>query len=154
VPRHNSKSPFVRNHGLSLTAIGILVLWLVLYSVTNEQTHWGSFFGNAIADWSGVVVMVLATKHLYERGSAESKKPTHPLLNHPAVEAIREHSLTIFLLITGVVWVLLFARSDPQSKWGQVVGNIVSEWTQALGMVLMTKKLFESGSKESSERDT
>jgi hypothetical protein len=29
------------------------------------------------------------------------------------------------------------------------VGNIVSEWTQSLGVVLLTKKLIEEGSKES-----
>jgi hypothetical protein len=29
------------------------------------------------------------------------------------------------------------------------VGNIVSEWTQILGLVLLTKKLIEAGSKES-----
>jgi hypothetical protein len=29
------------------------------------------------------------------------------------------------------------------------VGNIVSEWTQILGLVLMTKRLLEVGSKES-----
>ena len=33
---------------------------------------------------------------------------------------------------------------------GQVVGNIVSEWTQILGLVLMTKILMERHSKESS----
>jgi hypothetical protein len=37
---------------------------------------------------------------------------------------------------------------DPNSKWGQVVGNIVSEWTQILGLVLLTKRLMERGSKE------
>jgi hypothetical protein len=38
---------------------------------------------------------------------------------------------------------------DPDAKWGEVVGNIVSEWTQIIGAVLLTKKLLESGSKES-----
>ena len=36
---------------------------------------------------------------------------------------------------------------DPSSKRGQVVGNIVSEWTQILGFILMTKRLIEVGSK-------
>jgi hypothetical protein len=36
---------------------------------------------------------------------------------------------------------------DPNGKWGQVLGNIVSEWTQILGLVLMTKRLIEIGSK-------
>ena len=145
--RTQRKHSFTRRHGLSLVAGSILLLWVLLYSHSSEKTHVGSFFGNAIADWSGVVVMVLATKHLYERGSKESKTPTHPLANQ-ALELVREHSLTIFLLISGVGWVLLFARLNSDSKWGQVVGNIVSEWTQILGMVLLTKKLIETGSKE------
>lgn len=147
--RRRSKSKFVRRHGLSITAGIILLLWLVLYSVSNDQTHWGSFFGNAIADWTGLFVMVLATKHLYEKGSEESKQPLPDFLDHPVFEKLREHSLTIFLLLTGAIWIWLFARSDPQGKWGQVAGNIVSEWTQILGLVLMTKKLKEAGSKAS-----
>jgi Na+/melibiose symporter-like transporter len=141
----------MRRHGLSIVAGAVLGLWIILYAISDEHKHWGAFFGNAIADWSGVVVMVLATKHLYERGSRESKPlgPNAPWHSH-FLEFIREHSLTLFLLATGAVWVALFARSDPESKWGQVAGNIVSEWTQILGLVLMTKKLIEAGSKESS----
>jgi hypothetical protein len=41
------------------------------------------------------------------------------------------------------------AIKDPQTKWGQVVGNIVSEWGQMAGLVFLTKKLVERGSKES-----
>jgi hypothetical protein len=44
---------------------------------------------------------------------------------------------------------MLFRSMDSNSKWGQVVGNIVSEWTQIVGLVLMTKRLLERGSKES-----
>ena len=36
---------------------------------------------------------------------------------------------------------------NPSGRWGQAVGNIVSEWTQILGLVLMTKRLIEVGSK-------
>jgi hypothetical protein len=149
IAKQSRTRKFFRQHGLSIAAGGVLALWVLLYAHSNEQTHWGSFFGNAIADWSGVVVMVLATKHLYERGSQESKVPRRRL-SSPILESLREHSLTIFLIVTGAGWVLLFAHSNPQGKWGQVVGNIVSEWTQVLGLVLMTKKLVESGSKESS----
>jgi hypothetical protein len=67
----------------------------------------------------------------------------------PIWEALQEHSLSIFLIITGAVWIVLFARSEPNSKWGQVVGNIVSEWTQIFGLVILTKKLIETHSKES-----
>jgi hypothetical protein len=51
-------------------------------------------------------------------------------------------------LITGIGWVVAFGAMDPGGKWGQVVGNIVSEWTQILGLVLMTKRLIEVGSKQ------
>jgi hypothetical protein len=67
----------------------------------------------------------------------------------PGWERLRDHSLSIFLLITGVGWVALFAVEDPESKWGQVVGNIVSEWTQIFVLVLLTKRLIERHSKES-----
>ena len=60
------------------------------------------------------------------------------------------HSLTIVLAATGVIWAVVYARSDVDSKAGQVIGNIVSEWTQILGLVLITKYAREIGSKEGS----
>jgi hypothetical protein len=146
--RGDRRQSFFKEHSLSIAAVALLTLWIVLYSLSSEKTHLGSFFGNAIADWSGVVVTVLGTKFLYEQGSAESKVDKHPPINR-LFWLLREHSLTIFLLITGVGWVLLFARMDSEAKWGQVVGNIVSEWTQVLGLVVLTKRLIERGSKES-----
>ena len=65
------------------------------------------------------------------------------------LEFFHEHSLTIFLLLTGIGWLMVYSRVDPDSKWGTVVGNIVSEWSQQIGLVLLTKKLIEIGSKES-----
>ena len=108
----------------------------------------GFVFGNAIADWSGVVVMVIATKYLYESGSAESRKPPFPL-PMSVWQRMRDHSLTLFLAVTGLCWVAVYKHADPGSKWGQVVGNILSEWTQILGLVIMTKILIETHSKES-----
>lgn len=150
--RKRKNQKFFQRHGLTMVTGAILLLWIALYSVSDEKRHVGSFFGNAIADWTGVVVMLLATKHLYERGSQESKRP--PNKGHSRLlETLREHSLTIFLIITGAAWVALFAHSDSESKWGQVVGNIVSEWTQILGTVLLTKYLLEIGSKESKDHN-
>ena len=83
-------------------------------------------------------MMVLATKHFYERGSSKRAKSRRKLADR-FLEALREHSLTVFLLVSGAGWALLYAYSDSESKWGQVVGNIVSEWTQILGLVLLTK---------------
>jgi hypothetical protein len=140
-----------REHSLSLIAAVILALWITLYCVSNPDTHIGSFFGNAIADWSGLLVTVLATKGLFEINSAESKRPPHRFLT-PTREFLEEHSLSIFLVITGLFWIAVFLKLDAQGKWGQVVGNIVSEWTQQFGMVMLTKKFFERGSKESMSR--
>ncbi len=131
-----------------MAALGAVLLLIVLYTRSDPKTHVGSFFGNAIADWTGLFVTVVMTKHLYEKGSKESKQPKGFLPSRVA-EILREHSLTIVLVLTGIGWLALFSVSDPESKWGQVVGNILSEWTQILGIVLMTKRLIEVGSKES-----
>jgi hypothetical protein len=146
--RGNRKKSFVRRHSLSIASVGILLLWIVLYVTADPKTHLGSFFGNAIADWSGVVVTVLATKYLYEIGSAESRKPPHRLLA-PIWNTLEEHSLSIFLVITGVGWVVLYLHMDSEGKWGQVVGNVVSEWTQIFALVILTKRLIEPRSAES-----
>jgi hypothetical protein len=139
---------FVRHHSLSIASIAILLLWICLYVVSNPSTHFGAFYGNAIADWSGVVVTVLATKYLYERNSAESR-PLPKTILRPALEFLRDHSLSIFLLISGTGWVTLYIVMDCNSKWGQVVGNVVSEWTQIFGLVVLTKHMIERHSKES-----
>jgi hypothetical protein len=146
--RKKKTAGFLAHHSLSIACVAVLILWIILYSRAEPKTHWGSFFGNAIADWSGVVVTVLATKYLYERGSAESRKP--PLnFRGPVWETITNHSLTLFLLATGACWVAVYKHADPDSKWGQVAGNIVSEWTQILALVILTKRLIETHSKES-----
>lgn len=145
--RRRKPQPLLRKHSLSLAALGVVILLIVLYCWSNPSTHIGSFFGNAIADWTGVFVTIVMTKFLYEKGSAESKQPKGKVPS-AVLEFLREHSLTLFLVITGIGWVVAFRAMDPGSKWGQVVGNIVSEWTQILGLVLMTKRLMEIGSKE------
>jgi hypothetical protein len=142
---------FLRHHSLSLAAVSVVSLWTILYYVSDPQKHWGSFFGNAIADWIGVVVTVIATKYLYEKGSSESRKPPREPKNR-VHRLLRDHSLVVFLLISGTGWVLLYLRLDPGAKWGQVVGNIVSEWTQLLGLVLLTKRLVEQHSKEGAKK--
>ena len=138
----------LRSHSLSFVAIGILGLWIVLYRGADPSHRAGAFCGNAIADWSGVVVTILATKYMYEKGSAESRDPHPEEWLSPVRNLLRNHSLSIFLLITGVGWVVLYLHVNSEAKWGQVVGNIVSEWTQIFGLVLLTKKLIEKGSKE------
>ena len=146
----NQKESFIYEHSLSIASTAILLLWIVLYSRSDPSTHLGSFFGNAIADWSGLVVMVIATKYLYEKGSAESRQCPVPRLS-PFREAVRDHSLSFFFIITGVCWVVIYRRMDSEAKWGQVVGNIVSEWTQILGVIILTKRLIERHSRESGD---
>lgn len=147
---HNE--PFWKVHSLSLTAAGVLALWFVLYVQSDPKSHAGSFFGNAVADWTGVVLTVLATKWFFEKGSRESRQPRR-VHRSQVLEFFHEHSLTIFLCLTGLGWLALFSMLDPESKWGAVVSNLVSEWSQQIGLVLLTKKLIERGSKESKGKD-
>lgn len=144
--RHNNES-FFKKHSLSIFAIAVLLLWIGLYAVSDPKTHPGAFFGNAIADWSGSVVLIVGTKFLIERGSKESKKKPPP--KGGIAGLLYEHSLLIFLVVTGVGWGLLFWHSDPSAKWGQVAGNTLSEWVQMCGLVFFTKWLTEQGSAES-----
>jgi len=140
---------FLHQHGLSVAVGAIVLSWLGLYLRADPDTHFGAFFGNATADWLGTLVIVIATKYLYEIGSDESR-PSHPKSRSPLARVLIDHSLTIVLVVTGVMWGIAYARMDAESKAAQVVGNIVSEWTQILGLVVMTKYLGEKGSKEGS----
>lgn len=147
--RHRSPvKHFFHEHSLSLAAIAFLTLWIVLYCKSDPSTHIGAFYGNAIADWSGSVVIILGTKFLIEVGSAESKV-YHGHFKNPLASFLMRHSLLIFIMVTLIGWAILYVRMDANSKWGQVVGNIVSEWVQMGGLVFLTKRLIERGSKES-----
>src|SRR5436309_8355286 len=110
---------FVHEHSLSLTATGMLLIWIALYCGADPSTHLGAFFGNAIADWSGSVVIILGTKFLVEVGSVESR-PVHKHFKNLLKNLFWRHSLLLFLAVTWVGWVLLYLRMNPNSKWGQV----------------------------------
>jgi hypothetical protein len=118
---------FLRRHSLGLVAIALLMVWIIGYRMLDPKTHIGAFFGNAIADWSGSVVIIFGTRFLYEVGSAESR-PVKKKERPEWLNTLHRHSLLIFLIVTGLGWALLFWRMNPGSKWGQVAGNIVSEW--------------------------
>lgn len=135
-------------HSLSLAAVAILGTWAILYARSNPGTRWGDFFGNSVADWSGTLFLVIGTKYLYEVGSAESRIVPRRLRRH----FLSRHSLIILLIITGAIWLAVYRSQDPASKWGQVVGNILSEWVQMIGIVFLTKRLVERGSMESRSR--
>jgi hypothetical protein len=146
--RHSALRRFVHNHSLTLVSVLILGTWVILYRRADPETHLGAFYGNAIADWSGTVLMVMATKWLFEKGSTESRKmPRH--FKNRVREFLISHSLTLFVVVTGIGWIVLYGALNPMDRWGAVVGNIVSEWTQVLGIILFTKVLIERGSKES-----
>jgi hypothetical protein len=145
--RRTEPTSFLRKHSLSLLLAALLVVLWLLYGRSDPQTHLGAFYGNAVGDWMGVFVYVVATKYLVEIGSAESRKPSRHFHIRVA-RLLLEHSLTIALTLTGVAWGIAYARSDVDSKSGQVLGNIFSDWTQVLGLILLTKYASESGSKE------
>ena len=145
--RSGRRLSWYREHSLTLLLSGLLTFLILMYARSDPKTHVGAFYGNAIADWLGVLVFVVATKYFVEIGSAESRRPS----GHLHVRAWRfvlEHSLTLILAITGMGWIALYAQHDVDSKYGQVLGNVVSDWTQVLGLVLMTKYAWERGSKE------
>src|SRR3954453_11034805 len=102
----------LRRHSLSIVAIALLITWLVGYWFLDPKTHLGAFFGNAIADWSGSVVIIVGTKFLHEAGSAESR-PVRGRDRVPWRNFARRHSLLIFIGITGFGWALLFLRMNP-----------------------------------------
>ena len=145
--RARPRQSFLHEHSLSLAIGGVLLLWLALYARADPSTHLGAFYGNAAADWLGSLVLVVGTKFWFERGSAESRTPRR--LPGFLRDVLHEHSLTIVLLVTWVGWIWWYLRIDPNGKTGQVVGNIVSEWTQILSLVWFTKYLVERHSKES-----
>ena len=145
--RPRASTYFLREHSLSLTLAGILIFLFVMYRRSDPSTHLGALYGNAIADWLGVLVFVIATKYFFEIGSGESKRPTRHFHERIARFLI-DHSLTIALALTGIAWVVAYAKNDVNTKWGQVIGNIVSDWTQLLGLVIITKYFRETGSKE------
>jgi len=138
----------LKQHSLGIAACGLLLLWIVFYCMSDPKTHLGAFFGNAIADWSGSVVLIFGTKFLVERGSKESDQRPSPFRDGVAAY-LYEHSLLIFLVGGAAVWAILYAHHDSNAKWGQVTGNIVSEWIQMAGLVFLTKGLYERGSHES-----
>src|SRR3954462_612859 len=139
---------FLRKHSLGLTVLTLLLMWLLLDVKSDASTHLGTFYGNAVADWLGTLIIVFATKYLYEIGSPESRRP-HPRSRSAVMRFVIDHSLTIGLVVTGILWAIYYSRLDVNGKTGQVVGNIVSEWTQIIGLVVITKYMREVGSKES-----
>src|ERR1051325_3675772 len=114
---------FFAEHSLSIVVISAVLFLVVAYSRSDPNTHWGAFFGNAIADWTGLAVFVVATKYFCEIGSGESRQPILDSAN-PLKLIWEEHSLTIVLVITGIGWLWLNSRLAPSSRWGQVVGNM------------------------------
>ena len=98
-PTRRSGQGFLQQHSLSLIVGGVLVLWFVLYVRADPSTHLGAFYGNAIADWTGTLLIVLVTKYFFERGSNESRRP--PKERSRVLRLLVSHSLTIFLVATG-----------------------------------------------------
>lgn len=144
--RPRKQQSWFYRHSLSIVALTLLLLWLVGY-IWLPKGGLSDFCGNAIADWSGSVVIILGTKFFYEIGSKESR-PVRAHRKNMVANFLLKHSLLIFIGVTGLGWGILYWRMNPDGKWGQVVGNLISEWLQMAGLVFLTKKLVEVGSKE------
>jgi hypothetical protein len=71
---HRRKRGFFHDHSLSIAYSAVLLLWICLYVVSNPNTHVGSFSAMPSRTGTGTVVMVLATKFLYEGRSPESRR--------------------------------------------------------------------------------
>ena len=145
--RKERKKPWTARHSLTIVAATCLTVWLCGYLWLTPGSRPSAFCGNAIADWSGSLMIILGTKFFYEVGSSESQ-PVRRRSRNRLWELLREHSLLIIIGLTGLIWLVLFRRMNPDSKWGQVVGNLLSEWVQMAGLVFLTKRLVEIGSKE------
>jgi peptidoglycan/LPS O-acetylase OafA/YrhL len=146
--RSSSSQPFWRRHSLSVIVFAILLLLTALYAASDPNTHLGAFYGNAIADWFGALLIIIVTKRLREQHSCESR-PVTIRAKTLWGRLWAEHSLSLFLGIFLIVTTVAYLRHDPNSKWGAVLGNLVSQVVQLLGLVLLTKRLIEQGSKES-----
>ena len=146
--RHRS---WLGEHSLSLVIGSILLTLLLLYWRSDPTTHLGAFYGNAVADWLGSFVTVVATKFWFEKGSVESRVP--PALRSKGPHVWHTHSLTIVLVATWLGWIWWYVHIDANGKTGQVVGNVVSEWSQILSLVWFTKYLVEKGSRENRRSD-
>lgn len=143
-PHHRS---WLHEHSLSVAIGSVFLGWLALYWRADPSTHLGAFYGNAAADWLGSLVLVVGTKFWFETGSPESRVPS--ILRGRGPQVLHEHSLTVVLVLSWMVWIWWYGRIDPNTKTGQFVGNVVSEWSQILSLVWFTKYLVERGSKES-----
>src|SRR4026207_335692 len=116
---------FLYRHSLSMVAVGLLIVWVVGYRMLDPKTHLGAFFGNAIADWSGSVVIILGTKFLYEAGSAESRPVRGK--NRPGWHKfLHRHSLLILLAPTGLGVSALSINQKPKNDCWLFFRNIVS----------------------------
>ena len=84
---------FWRYHSLGLVVLAVVALWTSLYWHSNPNSHLGAFYGNAIADWMGALVIILVTKYLHERRSTESR-PFKDRAKTPFTRFLVEHSLS------------------------------------------------------------
>lgn len=144
--RNRRPKQFLQEHSLSLPTLGVVILWITLYRVSDPSTHPGSSSGchcgldRSVDD--GCHDQAPIRKGIAREQAAEGQSTI-------ACDGIPPRAFTNFVSCgDGRRLGICVQSMNPDSKWGQVVGNIVLEWTQVLGLVLMTKRLIEVGSKE------
>lgn len=71
----NMLGKFLREHGLSifLSVLFIAFSSCSFYLNTDAQKWWQQYLQNLSGDTFGALLIVIATKYLIEKGSAESK---------------------------------------------------------------------------------
>src|SRR5579884_4093173 len=109
--KRHRRSGFVHRHSLSIATITILTLWTILYIYADPSTHCGSFFSNAIADSSGVLVTLLATNYMYEKGLPERRSSQHEG-GQTVLPFRRDQSVALFRLRRNIGWHKLFSAMD------------------------------------------
>ena len=126
---------------------GILALSGSCCICSDPHSHAGSFFGNAIAtgpasssrSWQQSGSSKRARRKAVSLAGCTATEPSSSFTSTPSHSFWSPDSAGS----------ICSPGSIRKAKWGTVVSNIVSEWSQQIGLVLLTKKLIEPGSKES-----
>src|SRR4051812_37289974 len=67
----------------------------------------------------------------------------------PIASFWRHHSLGMIVFVFLGLWTALYHWSDPNTHLGAFYGNAIADWCGALTIVLVTRRLHERHSRES-----
>ena len=135
MPSKRRKS-FLHRHSLSLVTAFVLCTWITLYIRFNPSTHWAP--SSATQSPTGLAFSSQSSPRSICSRSVRWRAGCPPPWLRPVA-----HWRILVEHLSGDhrCWVDMAVRQIDPNSWGQVAGNIVSEWTQIFGMVWLTKKL-------------